>query len=45
MNESIEEDYQKIQSENKKITIEFRLRLTAVIILMVVILFFEECFK
>ena len=45
MNESYEEDYQKIQTENKKITYEFRIRLVAITMLICTVICLEECFK
>ena len=45
LNESYEEDYQKIQSENKKMTYEFRLRMAAITLGAILIVCFEACFK
>ena len=45
MNESYEEDYQKIQTENKILTYEFRIRLLAMGILMIIFVSLEMWLK
>lgn len=45
MNESYEEDYQKIQTENKILTYEFRMRLLAICMLIIIFMSLEMWLK